>query len=100
MDTGEEAEGKVWSYESPTPSFKDVKGYLSFYAAGVPWECFVDGEKVQPQQGTVLISFVARKSIPVLQGGRRLLRRMGNKRARRPNERRTRHMGMVTDEEK
>ena len=43
---------KIWSYESPTPPFKDIKSYLSLYASGVPWECFVDGEKVQPQDGT------------------------------------------------
>lgn len=42
---------KIWSYESPTQPFKDIKGYLSFYASEVPWECFVDDEKVVPQPG-------------------------------------------------
>lgn len=50
-DTNEEIHGKIWSYESPTQPFKDIKGYLSFYASGVPWECFVDDEKVAPQPG-------------------------------------------------
>ncbi len=49
--TNEEVKGKIWSYEAPTQPFKDIKGYLSFYASGVPWECFVDDEKVQPQDG-------------------------------------------------
>lgn len=49
--TGEQISNKIWSYESPTPAFKDIKGYLSFYASGVPWECFVDDEKVAPQEG-------------------------------------------------
>lgn len=49
--TNEEVKAKIWSYESPTQPFKDIKGYLSFYASGVPWECFVDHEKVQPQDG-------------------------------------------------
>ncbi|EXF77548.1 hypothetical protein CFIO01_12164 [Colletotrichum fioriniae PJ7] len=40
---------RIWSYESPTPGFEAIKGYLSFYAD--PWNCFVDGEAVQPQPG-------------------------------------------------
>jgi hypothetical protein len=52
--TGEKVTSKVWSYESPTPSFVNIKGYLSFYASGVPWECFVDDEKVAPQEGEIL----------------------------------------------
>jgi uncharacterized protein (DUF427 family) len=49
--SNEEIKGKIWSYEAPTTPFKDIKSYMSFYASGVPWECFVDGEKVQPQDG-------------------------------------------------
>jgi uncharacterized protein (DUF427 family) len=52
LDTNEEVKSKIWSYESPTPPFKDIKGYLSIYASGVPWECYVDDEKAQPQEGT------------------------------------------------
>ncbi|MCJ1301189.1 hypothetical protein MMC08_003988 [Hypocenomyce scalaris] len=40
---------RIWSYENPTKSFTPIKGYLSFYAG--PWDCFVDGEKVEPQPG-------------------------------------------------
>ncbi|CZT08908.1 uncharacterized protein RAG0_13842 [Rhynchosporium agropyri] len=40
---------RIWSYESPTSRFKDLKGYLSFYAG--PWDCYVDGELVKPQPG-------------------------------------------------
>jgi uncharacterized protein (DUF427 family) len=40
---------RAWSYDSPTAGFKDIKGYLSFYAG--PWDCFVDGEKVEAQPG-------------------------------------------------
>jgi len=42
---------KIWSYKSPTPAFKGIKDYLCFYASGVPWKCYVDGEEVQPQEG-------------------------------------------------
>jgi uncharacterized protein (DUF427 family) len=48
---GEQIDNKIWSYEAPTPAFKDIKGYLSFYASGVPWDCYVDEEKVAPQEG-------------------------------------------------
>lgn len=46
---GEQVADRVWSYDSPTQGFKDIKGYLSFYAG--PWDCYVDGEKVEPQPG-------------------------------------------------
>lgn len=41
---------RIWSYEKPTESFEPLRGYLSFYA-GPPWECFVDGERVEAQPG-------------------------------------------------
>ncbi|KAF2718152.1 DUF427-domain-containing protein [Polychaeton citri CBS 116435] len=40
---------RIWSYDSPTEGFRDIKGYLSFYAG--PWDCYVDGEKVEAQPG-------------------------------------------------
>ena len=41
---------KAWSYESPTTGFKPITGYISLYA-NAPWSCYVDGEKVEAQQG-------------------------------------------------
>ncbi|EQL01080.1 hypothetical protein G6O67_005223 [Ophiocordyceps sinensis] len=41
---------RVWSYEEPTADFEPLRGHLSFYA-GPPWECFVDGERVEAQPG-------------------------------------------------
>ena len=40
---------RIWSYDNPTGGFKEIKDYLSFYAG--PWDCYVDGEKVEPQPG-------------------------------------------------
>lgn len=40
---------RIWSYENPTKDYTDIKGYVSFYAG--PWDCYVDGELVQPQPG-------------------------------------------------
>jgi hypothetical protein len=45
----ETTEDRIWSYNDPTPSFKLLAGYLSFYAG--PWDCYVDGELVTPQPG-------------------------------------------------
>ncbi|KAI9047083.1 hypothetical protein LZ554_009156 [Drepanopeziza brunnea f. sp. 'monogermtubi'] len=48
--TGEAViQDRAWSYESPTAGFRDLKGYVSFYAG--PWDCYVDGELVTPQPG-------------------------------------------------
>lgn len=48
-DGGEVVKDRIWSYDSPTEGFKEIKGFLSFYAG--PWECFVDGERVEAQPG-------------------------------------------------
>jgi len=48
--SGEKVADRAWTYEEPTPAFKDVKNHVSFYADD-RWECYVDGEKVEPQPG-------------------------------------------------
>lgn len=42
-------ENRAWAYGRPTQGFKEIKDYVSFYAG--PWDCYVDGEKVEPQPG-------------------------------------------------
>jgi len=39
-----------WSYPNPKNQFIPISGYFSFYPAKVD-ACYVDGEKVKPQQG-------------------------------------------------
>ncbi|ETN46200.1 uncharacterized protein HMPREF1541_00384 [Cyphellophora europaea CBS 101466] len=60
---------RIWSYEEPTPGFRAIKGYLSFYASGVPWECFVDGERVQPQDGDFYGGWVTSELEGPMKGG-------------------------------
>lgn len=48
-NSSQEVKNRVWSYEKPTKGFESIKDYLSFYAG--PWDCYVDGEKVEPQPG-------------------------------------------------
>ena len=47
--TGEIVSNRIWSYSRPSKSFEGIKDHLSFYAG--PWDCYVDGEKVEPQPG-------------------------------------------------
>ncbi|KAG9254064.1 uncharacterized protein F5Z01DRAFT_636726 [Emericellopsis atlantica] len=47
--SGTTVSNRIWSYDNPTNGFESIKGYLSLYAG--PWDCFVDGEKVQAQPG-------------------------------------------------
>ena len=39
----------AWSYEEPTRRFAELAGYLAFSPARLA--CFVDGERVRPQEG-------------------------------------------------
>ena len=44
----------AWSYEHPSSDFGSIAGHLAFYAsklAAAQIECWVDDERVQPQQG-------------------------------------------------
>ena len=43
-------ENRAWTYGEPTPAFASIKDHVSFYA-DERWECYVDGEKVEPQPG-------------------------------------------------
>ncbi|MSO78965.1 MAG: DUF427 domain-containing protein [Acidimicrobiia bacterium] len=40
----------AWGYDTPSPAFEAITGYVSFYASRMD-ECFVDDELVTPQPG-------------------------------------------------
>ena len=46
---GKSAEKAAWSYETPTPAFNVIQGYIAVYAAPMD-ACFVGDEQVQPQK--------------------------------------------------
>jgi len=56
---GKKLEAKIFSYENPTPSFKPITGYLSFYAGPMD-ACYVDGEKVIPQPGNFYSGWITK----------------------------------------
>ena len=41
----------VWEYPQPTPAFQPIKDHLCFYAQEMD-ACYVDGEKVNAQEGS------------------------------------------------
>ena len=43
-----EAAAVAWQYNEPLPAFDMIRGHVSFYPARVA--CFIDGERVRPQQ--------------------------------------------------
>lgn len=47
---GKTAQGAGWSYEHPTPAFREMSGFIAVYAGRMD-ECRVAGERVTPQPG-------------------------------------------------
>ena len=47
LDNGNLVQGKVWKYSNPTPAFSAIKDSYAFYPSA--FDCFVDGERVEPQ---------------------------------------------------
>ncbi len=43
-------ENVAWGYQTPSPGFEAIRGYLSFYPGRVD-ACYVDDEQVKPQEG-------------------------------------------------
>ena len=39
----------AWSYETPSPGYEAIAGYVTFYPARLA--CSIDGEPVRPQEG-------------------------------------------------
>lgn len=55
-------EGKkvAWAYDSPTPRFQQIDGYLAFYAGRVD-ACYVNDEQVTPQPGEFYGGWITEK---------------------------------------
>ncbi len=48
--SGRTIDKAAWYYSNPTPGFASIEGYVAFYPSKMD-ACYVDGEKVQPQEG-------------------------------------------------
>lgn len=47
---GRTVQNAGWGYAAPTPAFAPIRNYITFYAGRVD-ACYVDGERVTPQEG-------------------------------------------------
>jgi uncharacterized protein (DUF427 family) len=57
-----------WSYPNPNPKYKDIEGYISFYP-GMMEACYVDGEKVQAQEGSFYGGWITSDVVGPFKGG-------------------------------
>jgi len=65
---GERAQNVAWSYPSPSAAFASIAGYLAFYASRVD-ECWVDDERVQPQEGDFYGGWITSRVVGPFKGG-------------------------------
>ncbi|MFI1992937.1 DUF427 domain-containing protein [Actinoplanes sp. NPDC020271] len=57
-----------WSYESPTPEYREITGAVAFYPSRVD-ECRVGGELVQPQEGDFYGGWITAGIVGPFKGG-------------------------------
>jgi uncharacterized protein (DUF427 family) len=58
----------AWSYPDPTPGYEAVRDHLSFYPGRVD-ACFLDDERVRPQEGTFYGGWVTDELVGPFKGG-------------------------------
>lgn len=64
---GTVAEGAVWSYPDPTPRFAPIVDHFAFYAQQMD-ECTVDGEVVDPNEGSFYGGWITSKVVGPFKG--------------------------------
>lgn len=65
---GRTSERAAWSYPSPSSEFSDIAGHLAFYASRVD-ECWVDDERVLPQEGDFYGGWITSRIVGPFKGG-------------------------------
>lgn len=58
----------AWSYPAPTPPFRPMGGYVTFYPAAME-ACFVDGERAIPQEGGFYGGWITSRVVGPFKGG-------------------------------
>jgi uncharacterized protein (DUF427 family) len=56
----------VWSYEDPFEGFEQIAGYFSFFPGLL--ECYVDGIRVEPQDGNIYGGWVTPEVVGPFKG--------------------------------
>jgi uncharacterized protein (DUF427 family) len=62
------AERAAWGYDAPSERFAPIRGYVAFYPAPMD-ACFVDGERVLPQDGGFYGGWITSKVVGPFKGG-------------------------------
>lgn len=63
-----EASSAAWFYPNPTPAFASIKDYVAFYPSLME-VCYLDGEKVQAQEGDFYGGWITRNIVGPFKGG-------------------------------
>jgi uncharacterized protein (DUF427 family) len=58
----------TWSYAQPTPGFEAITGHWAFYAQALD-ECWVDDERVLPNEGNFYGGWVTASVVGPIKGG-------------------------------
>ncbi len=64
----EVADSAAWAYPDPTPTFRDIQDYVTFYASKMD-ACYVGDEKVQAQEGDFYGGWITSKVVGPFKGG-------------------------------
>jgi uncharacterized protein (DUF427 family) len=65
---GKEAPDAVWSYAHPVDAFEAIAEHLAFYPQRMD-ACFVDDERVQPNEGSFYGGWITSKIVGPFKGG-------------------------------
>ena len=63
-----QATSAAWFYPNPTPAFASAKDYVAFYPSLME-ACYVDGEKVQAQEGDFYGGWITKDIVGPFKGG-------------------------------
>lgn len=62
-----EAPNSAWCYPNPTPNFAALQDYIAFYPSRMD-ACYVDGERVQSQEGDFYGGWITRDIVGPFKG--------------------------------
>ena len=64
---GREAPRAAWTYPDPVPAFAAIAGHVAFYPSLT--ECYLDGERVRPQDGGFYGGWITDEIVGPFKGG-------------------------------
>ncbi len=65
---GRVAASAAWTYADPTPDFRAIAGHIAFYPGPMD-ACYVDGERVTPQEGGFYAGWITSHVVGPFKGG-------------------------------